>query len=250
MATLYKIPTVKVLDLPFSALSRDGMLRLAHRMAKKHAPFSVFTPNAEITLYASKHPEFARILRSADLLLPDGVGVTAAARLAGDRLIRTAGIDFAEEMLATAPAEGYRLFLLGGRPGVAVRAGRALTARYPSIRIVGAQDGYYAPGMERAVAAAVRAAAPDLLFVCLGSPRQEEWIARYRIPCLAIGLGGALDVFAGDAKRAPERMRRAGLEWLFRAANDPGRIPRLLALPAFAGRVLLSLSKSKKVTAD
>lgn len=250
MATLYKIPTREVLGLPFCALSREGMLRLAHRMAKRHAPASVFTPNAEITLYAARHPAFARILRSADLLLPDGVGVTAAARLAGDRLIRTAGIDFAEELLATAPEEGYRVFLLGGRPGVAVRAGRALAARYPRIRTVGAQDGYYAPGMERAVAEAVRAARPDLLFVCLGSPRQEEWIARYRIPCLALGLGGALDVFAGEVRRAPEGMRRAGLEWLFRAANEPRRIPRLLALPAFAGRVLLSLPKARKSHRD
>ena len=79
MATSYKIPTVSVLGLPFSALSREGLLRLAHRMAKRHTPSAIFTPNAEITLYASKHPGFARILRSADLLLPDGVGVTAAA---------------------------------------------------------------------------------------------------------------------------------------------------------------------------
>jgi N-acetylglucosaminyldiphosphoundecaprenol N-acetyl-beta-D-mannosaminyltransferase len=104
--------------------------------------------------------------------------------------------------------------------------------------------------MERAVAAAVRAAAPDLLFVCLGSPRQEAWIAKYRPPCLALGLGGALDVFAGDLKRAPEGVRQAGFEWLWRAAHEPKRLVRLLALPAFAGRVLLSLPKSKKATLD
>lgn len=250
MATFYKIPTVSVLGLPFSALSREGMLRLAHRMAKRHTPSAIFTPNAQITLYASKHPGFARILRSADLLLPDGVGVTAAARLSGERLLRTAGIDFAEELLATAPEGGYRLFLLGGKPGVAVRARQAISERHKNIRIVGAQDGYYASGMERAVAAAVRAAAPDLLFVCLGSPRQEEWIAKYRPPCLALGLGGALDVFSGDVKRAPEGMRRAGFEWLFRTVNEPKRVLRLLSLPAFAGKVLLSLPKSKKATAD
>jgi len=100
------------------------------------------------------------------------------------------------------------------------------------------------------VATAVRAAAPDLLFVCLGAGRQEEWILRYRPPCLALGLGGALDVFAGDKKRAPAPMRRMGLEWLFRAAAEPARIGRLLSLPAFAGRVLLSLPKKQKVTAD
>ena len=242
-------PTVRILDLPFCALAREKVLALAHRMAARHSFSCIFTPNAEMTLRASKDPVFAERLHRADLLLPDGVGITAAARFKGKRLTRIPGIDFAEELLASAPQSGYRLFLLGAKPGVAARAGKILTERYPHIRICGAQDGYYASGMESAVAEAVRAAKPNLLFVCLGSPRQEEWILRHKIPCLAIGLGGAFDVWSGRVRRAPTVLRRAGLEWLWRAAADPKRLPRLLSLPMFAGRVLLSSEKSGENTA-
>ena len=151
---------------------------------------------------------------------------------------RLPGIEFAEALLATAPRP-YRLFLLGARPGIATKAGRFLEKRYPHVRICGMQDGYYAPEMAHAVATAVRAAAPDLLFVCLGSPRQEEWIAIHRPPCLAIGLGGALDVWSGEIKRAPRVFREYGMEWLWRTARQPSRLARMPALAAFSARVLL-----------
>ena len=105
------------------------------------------------------------------------------------------------------------------------------------MRIVGVQDGYYPAAMEAAVAGVIRAATPDLLFVCLGSPRQEEWIATHRLPCPAIGLGGALDVWAGRVRRAPAPVRSAGLEWLWRTALEPSRLARLPALASFSLRV-------------
>ncbi|MCL2568007.1 MAG: WecB/TagA/CpsF family glycosyltransferase [Oscillospiraceae bacterium] len=129
--------------------------------------------------------------------------------------------------------DGYSIFLYGAKPGVAERAGLVLEKNYPSLRIVGAMDGY---GDEGLVRAAILEAEPDLLLVCLGAPKQELWMAAYagRLPVgLMIGLGGALDVFAGEVQRAPERWRRLGLEWLYRLCKEPRRARRMLRLPLF-----------------
>lgn len=252
MASTFFRPTFPLLGLHFTALSPERAQAVAAQLAKAHRPAAIFTPNAEIAYRAARQPSFAACLRRADLLLPDGVGITLAARLGGGRLFRMPGIDFAEEMLRAAPPGGYRLFLLGGRPGVAAQAGAVLMRHYPRVRICGVQDGYYAVESEEVIAAAVRATRPDLLFVCLGSPRQEEWIMRYRLPCLALGLGGALDVWSGAVERAPRAVRRAGFEWLWRGLHDLRRLPRLLALPAFAGCVLrerLFLGKDRQKSA-
>ena len=228
-----------VLTLRFPLIDKKEALRRAHAMIGEHRPAAIYTPNAEIANRAATSAAFSDTLNRADLLLPDGIGISMAAKMQGLTLPRLPGIEFAESLLATAPRP-YRLFLLGGRPGIAAAAGRRLRARYPRVQIVGVQDGYYAPEMAHAAAAAVRAAAPDLLFVCLGSPRQEEWIALHRPPCLAIGLGGALDVWSGDMKRAPHAVREAGLEWLWRTVRQPSRMARLPALAAFSARVLVS----------
>ena len=198
----------------------------------------IVTPNAEITYRASRDPAFCIILNRATLVLPDGVGVTAAARLFGVRLCRFPGIDFAEALLAAAPPEGYRVFLLGARDGVAKRAAAALARRYPSVQIVGVHHGYFRAEEDAAVRAQIAAAAPDILFVCLGSPRQEEWMAAHPLPCIAIGLGGALDVWSGSVRRAPRLFRQLGLEWLFRLLSEPRRWRRVLLLPRFLGAVL------------
>ena len=230
---------VSVLSLRFPLIGQQEALATAHRLMADHRPSAIYTPNAEIANRAAGSAAFSDLLNRADLLLPDGVGITAAARLQGVHLPRMAGIDFAEALLATLPSP-CRLFLLGARPGVAGAAGRALARRYRQVTVCGVQDGYYAPRMASAVAACVRAAAPDLLFVCLGSPRQEEWIAVHRPPCLALALGGALDVWSGETKRAPRAVQQAGMEWLWRTVHQPARLRRLPALAAFSARVLLS----------
>ncbi len=232
-----KDPFVRILTLRFPLLSQEAALARALGMAAARRPSAIFTPNAEMARRAARSPAFSALLNSADLLLPDGVGITMAARRQGVSLPRIAGIDFAEALMRHAPVGGLRVFLLGARPGVGQAAGRAIEARYPRVRICGVQDGYFPAAMDAAVAGVIRAAAPDLLFVCLGSPRQEEWIAARRPPCLSIGLGGALDVWAGRVRRAPAPVREAGLEWLWRTARQPARIARLPSLAAFSLRV-------------
>lgn len=230
---------VTILSLHFRPMTMKAALQITHGLIQTRRPAAIFTPNATIAEYAATHAAFRDILNRADLLLPDGIGLSLASARQGVMLPRIAGIDLAEALLATAPYS-YRLFLLGGRPGIAEAAGRALCARFPRTILCGCLDGYYPPQKTHTVVQTVAAAAPDLLFVCLGSPRQEEWIALHRPPCTAIGLGGALDVWSGAVRRAPRTMQQMGLEWLWRSFSSPAHLRRLPSLAAFSVRALLT----------
>lgn len=193
----------------------------------------VVTPNPEFLLTAREDADFRRVLNGADLVLPDGVGVLYAAKILGRPLqSRVPGIDFAARMLDALDARGGRLFLLGAKPGVAEEAGEAILRRHPRIVLCGTRDGYFRDDAD--AARQVELARPDLLFVCLGAPRQEKWMARWGAQTgarLAIGLGGALDVMAGRVERAPLAWQKLGLEWAYRLKSEPQRIGRMARLP-------------------
>ncbi len=193
----------------------------------------VVTPNPEFILAAESDLVFRNILNQADLVLPDGIGVVYSSKILGTPLKgRVPGIDFAEQMLAVLNQRGGRLFLLGAKPGVAQQAGENILARYPNIVLCGTQDGYFTD--ELAVVRKVADAQPDLLFVCLGAPKQEKFMSRWGVHTgakLAIGLGGALDVFAGNVERAPEQWQKLGLEWAYRLKKEPQRFGRMARLP-------------------
>lgn len=134
------------------------------------------------------------------------------------------------------------VFLYGARPGVAQRAGEKLKSAYPGLRIAGAENGYISD--ETALFAALEQKKPDLLLLGLGAPRQELWMARNRqkINAVMIGVGGLLDVFAGDIPRAPESWQRLGLEWLYRLLREPKRLKRMIRLP----KILLLAARERK----
>ena len=191
------------------------------------------TPNPEFLLAAKHNPAFRQALLGADLVLADGVGVVYSAKILGRPLKgKVPGIDFAQRLLAWMARHGKRLFLLGAKPGVAEEAGRRICARYSDLVLCGTHDGYFKD--EQAILPQIAAAKPDLLFVCLGAPKQEKWMARWGQHTgakLAIGLGGCLDVFAGNVERAPERWQKLGLEWAYRLKKEPKRIGRMAKLP-------------------
>ncbi len=217
----------------FDNLTREEAARAGARLLEEDRFHYVVTPNPEFLLAAEKDPDFRRVLNSADLALPDGIGVVYSAKIMGRPLkARVPGIEFAEDMLACLDEWGGRLFLLGARPGVAEKAGENIMARHPNITLCGTQDGYFRD--EETVLLKVAAARPDLLFVCLGAPKQEKWMARWGRHTgarLAIGLGGALDVFAGNVERAPESWQKLGLEWAYRLKKEPQRAGRMARLP-------------------
>ena len=223
----------EILGIAFDDLTREEAARRGAELLGEDRFHYVVTPNPEFILAAERDPEFLRVLNGADLVLADGVGVLYSSKILGTPLKgRVPGIEFAEDMLACLDQMGGRLYLLGAKPGVAQEAGRRILERYPDITLCGTHDGYFKD--EQAVLLEVAAARPDLLFVCLGAPKQEKWMARWGKHTgarLAIGLGGALDVMAGTVERAPESWRKLGLEWAYRLKKEPQRAGRMAKLP-------------------
>lgn len=224
-----------VLGVAFDNVSMDEAVDRALAMLEENGPHLVVTPNPEIVQRARKDQEFASILAKADLVIPDGIGVVYAAKILGRPLKgRVPGIDFAAALLGRVAGTGRRLFLLGAAPGVAEQAAVNLRAAYPGLVVCGAHDGYFKE--DGPVVEAIRAAKADIVFVCLGFPKQEKWIAAHGQDAgarLYVGLGGSLDVFAGKVERAPESFQKLGLEWLYRLAKEPSRIGRMAKLPLF-----------------
>ena len=206
-------------------------------MKEKRAAY-VCTPNPEIVWACQKDPEMAAAVNGADAVLPDGVGVVWASRYLKTPVPeRVAGYDF---LLALLERMEGTVFLLGGRPGVAEEAAENIRLRFPGVTVAGCCHGYYEDDSE--VLAAIRAAEPDLLLVCLGARRQEKWMAAQagKLPVgLMAGLGGSLDVLAGRVRRAPEGWRNRGLEWLYRLLREPSRIKRQIWLPRFVLAVMM-----------
>ena len=220
----------------FDNLTLDEAVCAGAELVRSSGFHYVVTPNPEFILLARQDPEFLRLLNVADLTIPDGIGVIYAAKLLGRPLKgRVPGIDFASDLMAALEQSGgARVYLLGAKPGVAEEAMANLSARYPGLTFCGCGDGYFKDDAE--AARRVGEAAPDLLLVCLGAPKQEKWMAAHGPETgahLAIGLGGALDVYAGRVERAPERWQKLGLEWLYRLKKEPRRIGRMARLPLF-----------------
>ena len=226
---------IEIGGLFFDDLSQEeSVIRLLEAAIAGRGGY-VATPNATIAHAAFADSAFASLINRALLVLPDGVGITAAARLLGTPFVhgRQAGVAFGEAVASAAAEAGLSLYLLGGREGVASRAADALRRRHPSLRIAGCRNGYFEDS-DRA-ADAVASSGASLLFCCLGSPRQEYFAAAEagRLSCPILCLGGSLDIYAGDKKRAPLLFQRAGCEWLWRTLAEPSRIRRLPALFAF-----------------
>ncbi len=223
------------------ATDREACERI-YDMLSEDRPHWVFTPNSEIIMLAYKDDEFRDILNKADLLTADGIGVVYASRILKNPIAeRAAGYDIACLVIEKIAKSGHRLFLFGGREGVAELAKKKLEEKYPFINIVGTRNGYFKPEEESEIVAEINEARPDVVFVCLGAPAQEKWIARNSEKMNAkvfMGVGGSLDVIAGTAERAPDAWCKHGVEWLYRLLKQPSRFWRMMALPKFGLTVL------------
>lgn len=224
-----------ILGVSFDDLTLEEAVAAGERLAAGPAFSYVVTPNPEIVTMARQAEDYQRVLNQAALVLPDGIGVIHAAKILGTPLQgRVPGIDFASGLMTRMAQTGGRLFLLGAKPGVAEEAGRRLTEQYPGLCLCGTHHGYFTDSAP--VVDAIRAASPDVVFVCLGAPKQELWMARYGPETgahLMAGLGGVLDVYAGNVKRAPEVWQKMGMEWCYRLLHQPSRFGRMAKLPLF-----------------
>ena len=200
----------------------------------------VVTPNPEIVMLARKSAELAAALENAALTLPDGVGITLGAKILGKPLrARVPGIDFMSGVLEKLAAAEKSIFLFGAKPGVAEKAAERLREQYKGLVIAGTADGYFTDSEH--IIKAINEASPDVVAVCLGAPKQEIWMEEnlQRLNTrVCVGLGGALDVYSGEVKRAPVMFRKIGMEWFYRLVTDPRRIKRMIKLPAFVFLVI------------
>ncbi len=242
---------VNILGVKVDKVGIDEATDKIFKMLEENKTHSVFTPNSEIILNAYKDKEFCGILNSADLLTADGIGVVYASRILHDPIPeRCAGYDVACKLIDRISETGHRLYLLGGKPGVAETAKKNLEKKYPFIQIVGARDGYFKEEQTQDIINDINCVGADIVFVCLGAPKQEIWIYNNRDKLDArvlMGIGGSLDVFAGIVERAPDLVCRMGLEWLYRLIKEPWRFKRMLALPKFG---LIVLFKGRKYKGD
>jgi N-acetylglucosaminyldiphosphoundecaprenol N-acetyl-beta-D-mannosaminyltransferase len=226
------LPTVTLAGLSILNTRGDTLRAYLREGLSEGKAVTLFTPNGEMLCRAWKEPWVAALLRKADLLLPDGVALLLYAKAQGTPIAeRSTGIDLGEWILALAAKEGLSVYLLGGKEGVAKEAAERLRGRLPALKVVGTHHGYVTKENTPSLLREIEETHPHILLVCMGFPRQEEWILshRERFPSvrLFMGLGGALDVWSGRIPRAPLPFQRMGLEWLWRTLAAPSRIPRL-----------------------
>ena len=239
--------TVNILGVLVDRDSFNDALSRAASFLEDNAAHAIYTPNPEIIMHAYRDENYAAVLNRADMVVPDGIGVVYGSRIVGRPVSeRVAGFDLSCALLAHAGKTGKRLFLFGGKPGVAEEAAKKISETYPGIFIAGTTHGYHKSYDH--VAAEIAESAADIVLVCLGAPKQELWIDENKDKTGAkvlIGAGGSLDVFAGTVKRAPLFFRKLNLEWFYRLIKQPSRIGRMLDLPRFAWKVLLHGERQK-----
>lgn len=243
-----RVQRVEVLGTPVDLVDLQGALawieeRIAHPLP--HCA-QVITTNPEAVVRAQAEPGLMRALWESELVTADGVGIVwAVARLTGHRLPeRVPGSEILPRLFARM-GERLGVFFLGAAPGVAERAARNARERW-GVRVCGVHDGYFSD--EERVLEAIRVAQPDLLVVGMGE-RQDTFIHRHKTRLaakVAIGVGGMIDVLAGDVRRAPRWAQRMGLEWLVRIASDPRRWRRFPRLLRFAWMVLAGSRQRKR----
>lgn len=243
---------VKILDVPIHKVTMEEAVQKVDGFIHSKGFHTVYTPNPEIIMLAKKNERLFKILKEADLVVPDGIGVVIASKMKkGEHLPeRVAGYDLVQNTMKRATKGGYKYYFLGSKPGVAEEAAKKMRIAYPGIQIVGTHDGYFKPEDHNKLIKDINESGANILLVALGAPKQEIWIEehKHRLPNVhvAIGVGGSLDVMAGVVKRAPVAFQKLGLEWFYRLLKEPTRIKRMLVLPQFLIEVFLYKEKTKK----
>jgi N-acetylglucosaminyldiphosphoundecaprenol N-acetyl-beta-D-mannosaminyltransferase len=210
-------------------LSMEETLQTVEGFIRTGEPHQHVVVNVDKLVKASRDDDLRRIINDCALVNVDGMPVVWAARLLGKPLKeRVAGVDLFEALMRRAAEKGWRVFLLGAREEVVSAVAATYRRKYPGLALAGWRNGYWKGEAEEAqVAAQIRAARPDVLFVAISSPKKEQflgrWQAEMRIP-FAMGVGGTFDVAIGHVRRAPLWMQKAGLEWFYRFLQEPRRM--------------------------
>lgn len=234
---------INIRGLDFDNVTLDEALTAVEGYIERGEQCVVFTPNAEIVQLTLEDSEFCQLVKKADILIPDGAGVVLASKILKKPLkAKVPGCELAERLVKGSAEGKYKIFFYGSKPtteegmSVAELADKKMGEKYSGFAAAGTSHGYVKPDGYDELVEKINASGADILFVCLGVPMQEKWIAAHRDrlkPRVIIGLGGTLDVFAGTVKRAPKFFVKANLEWFYRLIKEPKRLGRMMKLPKF-----------------
>lgn len=229
-----KYMQIKILGVQIDDLSEAEVLDIIKNNLASGRRTFIVTPNPEMLVLGERDAEFKNILNGADIKIPDGAGLKFGGWILGQKLKnRATGTDLMERICGLAAERGLGAYFLGAGDGVAEAAAKNLNTKFVQLKIVGVDSGGRMQSWDNEdVLRKINAAAPDILFAALGHGKQEKWIAENlsKMPGvkLAMGVGGAFDFFAGRVRRAPNMLRRAGLEWLWRLILEPWRWRRIM----------------------
>jgi len=236
---------ISVLGVPFDNKTKETFLsEFIERVYSGKKTFIV-TANPEIVMYAKRDERYLSLLKEADYIVADGIGIIKGAKMLGTPIKeRVAGFDLLTGLLEKAVENNSRVYFLGAKEDVLQSAIQNVQKRYPSIHIVGSRNGYFDLS-DTSVIESVQATQPDMIFVAIGYPRQEQWIHQYLSTAskgLLMGVGGSFDVLSGKSKRAPKIFIKLNIEWLYRLIKQPTRLKRMMVLPQF----LVEIKREKK----
>jgi N-acetylglucosaminyldiphosphoundecaprenol N-acetyl-beta-D-mannosaminyltransferase len=221
----------ELLGLPFDSVTMDAAVdRCLAWCAGPRAPHTIITANSAIVCMMRRDEELRRACQAGDLIVPDGMSVVWASRIAGVVLPeRVTGVDLMIRLLGAGAERGLRAYFLGAKPAVVSRLAASCARRFPGLEVVGYRDGYFSTDEQAAVVEEIRQGAPHLLFVGMPSPFKETWCERNRerldVPVI-MGVGGSFDVLAGRVRRAPLWVQSVGMEWSWRLMMEPRKMWR------------------------
>lgn len=236
--------SVELLGFNIDTYSFEEAVNKAKELIDGQKVSQVVTINPEMFEYAPKDNDFANIVKEAEMVIPDGIGVKIALKLNGHNVERIPGVDFAYKLLEEAAINNIPVAIVGAKEEVISKAVEKLTDKISGLNIVYYHNGYFSNDEE--IYSEINEKSPKLILVAMGAPRQEKFIYNAKKvlkPALMIGIGGSLDVWSGTVKRAPKVFQILGLEWLYRTAAQPGRIKRIFpTIPLFILKALRNRS--------
>lgn len=241
---------IDIMGIRIDNVTMEKVVSLCNTKINNKEKYVIFTPNTEFIMMAKDDDEFKNYLNSSDINIPDGIGLIYASKIRRKPLYeKVAGYDLSCNLIKLADENNMKLYIVGGKPGVAEKAKEKINEKYSNINVVGTNDGYFKgthlglPGHEEELKVIddINSKSPDILFVGFGAKKQEQWILenKDKINCkIFIGNGGSIDVLAGNVKRAPDIYIKFGLEWFYRLIKEPKRIKRQVLLPKFMLQII------------
>lgn len=231
---------INVLGVEFNNGTKQQFVDIFEERVINHKKTFVVTANPEIVMHANKNPHYMKTLQQADFIIPDGIGVVFGSKILKRPIIeRVAGVELMKDLLEVANRRKLRVFFLGAKEEVVGQVAQNVQKDYPDLVVAGYHHGFFKQN-DKQIVEKVKSTKPDLVFVALGFPRQENWIVNHFSEFekgYFMGVGGSFDILAGTVKRAPKVWIKLNLEWLYRVIKQPQRMKRMAFLPLFILKV-------------